>query len=133
MDCYNANDTVTGQTAFKDPRGGEILLIIGSHNAQLKDQTLVEGRQPAGTATYLHKHIQCEEFYYILQARGEMTVGKECRDVVPGDAIAIPPGTAHRLAANQGEDLRFLTIIQPAFALDDIVMLEAVEDSTCVS
>jgi len=41
-----------------------------------------------------HQHNGIE-FYYILEGRGVMTIGKEEQAVGPGDMIYIPRGTEH--------------------------------------
>ena len=42
-----------------------------------------------------HSHENHEQIYYILEGGGLLTVGEETRRVKKGDAIYIPPKTAH--------------------------------------
>src|SRR6516165_3202105 len=44
-----------------------------------------------------HKH-NTHEFFYILSGRALMQVGRERREVEPGDLIHIPPNTVHSIA-----------------------------------
>lgn len=59
--------------------------------------------------------LTTSEVYYILQGRGEMTIGDEQQTVEPGDAIYIPPH-ARQFIRNRGtEDLVFVCIVDPAW------------------
>jgi mannose-6-phosphate isomerase-like protein (cupin superfamily) len=51
-----------------------------------------------------------------------MTIGRETRDVGPGDAIAIPPGAVHTIENTGGESLRFLCCCAPAYEHEDTVL-----------
>ena len=50
-----------------------------------------------GTHLEPHKH-NTHEFFYILSGRALMQVGREKREVEPGDLIHIPPNTVHSIA-----------------------------------
>jgi len=50
----------------------------------------------AGDTMEPHTH-DMEEFYYVLYGRGKMNIGKETRDVYPGDLIRIPPNEVHSI------------------------------------
>ena len=51
-----------------------------------------------------------EEIYFILSGEGEMTVGDDTRQVVRGDAIWIPAGSAHSLL-NTGQNGCFILVV----------------------
>ena len=84
----------------------------------MQNQSLAEARLPLGAATQPHFHKLSEEFYFILEGSGEMTVEGETRTVVPGDAILIPPGAWHTIRAS-GAALRFLCCCAPPYAHED--------------
>ena len=50
-----------------------------------------------GTHLEPHKH-NTHEFFYILSGRALMQVGRDKREVEPGDLIHIPPNTVHSIA-----------------------------------
>jgi len=72
---------------------------------------------PAGTSTQRHYHRASEEFYFILEGIGTMEIDGTSRDIAPGDAILIPPGSRHQIFATQ--TLRFLCCCAPPYSHDD--------------
>ena len=56
-----------------------------------------------------------EEIYYIMSGKGEMTVGEETRQVVPGDAVWIPAGSSHSLLNTGETDCFILVVASPAW------------------
>ena len=81
-------------------------------------QSLAEASLEAGAATQRHYHARSEEIYLIVEGGGELEVDGERRQVVPGDAVLIPPRACHELTA--GEDgVRILCCCVPPYADDD--------------
>ena len=65
-------------------------------------QSLAEASLDPGAATQRHYHARSEEIYLIIEGGGELEVDGERREVVPGDAVLIPPQAWHELTA--GDD-----------------------------
>lgn len=105
------------QAPFTTKDGSTIRSILDHTNAPVEKQSLAEARVPAGGATERHYHRLSEEFYFILEGNGEMEIDGEVRTVGPGDAILIPAGAWHSIAAS--EDLRFLCCCAPPYSHDD--------------
>lgn len=82
-------------------------------------QSFAEAIVPVGTATRLHRHGRSEEIYHIVAGWGRMTLGTERFEVSPGDTIAIPPRTPHRIENVGEEPLRILCACTPPYAHDD--------------
>ena len=93
MDIHN----IDRAAAFTTKDGSEIRELLAHRNSCIRNQSLAEARLPAGRATMPHLHPQAEEIYYIIEGQGEMILAHEKRTVVPGDAIAIPPGLPHQI------------------------------------
>ena len=123
MEIVNLDQTETFQT--KD--GSEIRELLAHRNSAIRNQSLAEARIPVGGATMEHYHPRAEEIYYITHGTGRMKLGHEERDVRPGDAIAIPPGQAHKLWNIGDEPLRLLCCCAPGYEHDDTVLTEAGE------
>ena len=123
MEIVNLDQTETFQT--KD--GSEIRELLAHRNSAIRNQSLAEARIPVGGATMEHYHPRAEEIYYITHGTGRMKLGQEERDVRPGDAIAIPPGQAHKLWNIGDEPLRLLCCCAPGYEHDDTVLTEAGE------
>jgi mannose-6-phosphate isomerase-like protein (cupin superfamily) len=78
---------------------------------------------PPGASTAPHYHPQTEEIYYILEGQGRMTIGQEVRDVIVGDAIAIPPGEVHTIHNTGATMLKFLCCCAPGYEHDDTILV----------
>ena len=110
---------------FRTKDGSEIRELLAHRNPAIRNQSLAEARIPVGGATMEHYHPRAEEIYYITHGTGRMKLGHEERDVRPGDAIAIPPGQAHKLWNIGDEPLRLLCCCAPGYEHDDTVLTEA--------
>ena len=119
MDIQNINRVAS----FTTKDGSEIRELLAHRNSCVRNQSLAEARLPGGTATMPHLHPRTEEIYYILQGQGEMILAHDKQNVVPGDAIAIPPGVPHQIINHTGEPLIFLCCCAPAYEHEDTVML----------
>jgi mannose-6-phosphate isomerase-like protein (cupin superfamily) len=102
--------------------GSEIRELLAYRNSSLRNQSLAEAIVPVGGATLPHRHHKAEEIYYLLQGKGRMHLEGEQSEVGPGDAIAIPPGSWHRIENIAEEPLVFLCCCAPTYEHDDTEM-----------
>jgi len=105
------------QLPFTTKDSSTIRSILDRTNAPVQNQSLAEACLPLGAATERHFHKLSEEFYFILEGTGEMTVDDGSRPVGPGDAILIPQGAWHTIRATT--PLRFLCCCAPPYAHED--------------
>jgi mannose-6-phosphate isomerase-like protein (cupin superfamily) len=81
-------------------------------------QSLAEATLAPGQSTQRHYHRLSEEIYLLVAGGGLMEVdGEEC-EVVADDAILIPAGAWHTLAAGP-EGARLLCCCVPPYSHDD--------------
>lgn len=120
MDIQN----IAAVPAFTTKDGSEIRELLAHRNSCIRQQSLAEARVAVGTITTAHYHPRTEEIYYILSGTGRMRMGDEHRDVGPGDAIAIPPGTIHQIENNGSVELKFLCCCAPGYEHEDTVLVE---------
>ena len=110
---------ITEQDSFTTKDGSSIRSILDASNAPVQHQSLAEASLEAvGAATEAHYHLLSEEFYYIFEGGGEMTVDGQTKPVGPGDAILIPPGAWHSITATTAP-LRFLCCCAPPYSHED--------------
>ena len=102
------------QTPLTTKDGSTIRSLLDRTTAPVANQSLAEATLPAGGETQRHYHRLSEEFYYLLEGRGQMEIDGESREVKPGDAIQIPSGAWHQIRAL--EPLRFLCCCAPGDA-----------------
>lgn len=110
--------------AFTTKDGSEIRELLSHRNSVIRNQSLAEARLPVDGSTQEHFHPLTEEIYYITHGTGWIRIGDMERDVRPGDAIAIPPGTRHKLWNTGTETLRLLCCCAPAYEHQDTVLTE---------
>ena len=109
---------------FVTEDGSEIRELLARRNSAIRNQSLAEATLRPGQQTRAHFHPHAEEIYYILQGQGRMRMNQEERLVGPGDAIAIPAGTAHQISHLGREDLGFLCCCAPGYEPEDVVFTE---------
>lgn len=120
MDVANLRDTVP----FTTKDGSEIRELLAHRNSGLTNQSLAEARVPQGGSTTEHYHVRAEEVYFIVEGEGRIRIDREERDLVPGDAIAIPPGKRHKIWNTGSGILVFLCCCAPAYEHSDTVLTE---------
>ncbi len=120
MDVRNLQDV----PAFITKDGSQIRELLAHRNSCIKNQSLAEATLPEGASTTPHRHWVTEEIYFILEGEGEMLIDQEYRKVIPGDAIAIPPGRVHQISNSGRGSLRFLCCCAPAYEHDDTALNE---------
>ncbi len=65
---------------------------------------------PPGSSVGEHTHAGDEEYYYILEGEGEMTLDGVVHKVTAGDLTAVFPGGSHALKNTGSTDMRILVI-----------------------
>ena len=120
MDIKNLNDV----PSFITRDGSEIRELLAHRNSAIRHQSLAEARLTAGSSTQEHYHPKAEEIYYLTHGTGRIRIEGEIRDVKAGDAIAIPPGSRHKLWNTGSETLRLLCCCAPAYEDSDTIITE---------
>ncbi len=108
---------------FTTKDGSTIRELMHPEQGMNSNQSLAEAVVAPGAATRLHRHRLSEELYHITAGAGRMTLGAETFEVLPGDTICIPPGTAHCIENTGGEPLRILCACSPPYSHDDTELL----------
>lgn len=109
---------LSSQKPFTTKDGSQIRSILDLTNAPVKNQSLAEASLEAGGLTERHYHRVSEEFYFLLEGRGEMELDGEIREVGPGDCVLIPQGCFHSIRATTR--LRFLCCCAPPYSHEDV-------------
>ena len=123
MDVVNLDEA----PPFITKDGSEIRELLAPRNSALRHQSLAEARLPVGGATTEHYHPRTEEIYYLTHGTGRIRIDGLEREVRAGDAIAIPPGTRHKLWNTGSEPLRLLCSCAPAYEHADTHLTEKPE------
>ena len=67
----------------------------------------------AGQQQKVHQHAHATKLYYVIEGRGEVTVGTEVRELNPGQVAAAPPGRPHGVFNRGPERLVMLVVMAP--------------------
>jgi mannose-6-phosphate isomerase-like protein (cupin superfamily) len=110
--------------AFITADRSSIRELAGVASGNAENQSLAEAVVPPAGATIAHLHRLAEEIYLFTSGSGRMRLGVEERPVSAGDCIVIPPGTEHKLWADDQEPLVLLCCCAPAYSHEDTVLLE---------
>lgn len=71
------------------------------------------------------RHAHRSEHWFVVKGTGAATLDGISRPVLPGTAIDVPVGTAHRIENNGDEDLVFVEVQHgDYFGEDDIMRLD---------
>ena len=76
-----------------------------------------------GQKTTPHK-LKTSEVYYILEGKGRMHIGKEFREVGPGDCIDIPPRAIQWIENIGSKKLALICIVDPSWCPEDEIVLK---------
>ena len=112
-------------TVFTTKDGSEIRELLAYRNSNIRQQSLAEARLAPGKSTQEHYHLNTEEIYYITHGTGRIRIDGEIREVRAGEAIAIPPGSRHKLWNTGSQTLRLLCCCAPAYEDSDTVITES--------
>jgi len=85
--------------------------------------SLAHARVAPGGRTLLHR-MKTSEVYYIIEGYGEVEIDGERRNVGPGHAVYMPPGSAQRIQNTGASELVFICMVDPAWRVEDEERLE---------
>ena len=68
-----------------------------------------------GQTQNVHAHKSADKYYFVLQGRGEFTVGEEEQGAGAGMLIVAPSGIPHGVTNTGSERLSLLVTIAPPF------------------
>lgn len=85
----------------------------GWHLLASPELSVIEERIPPGAGEIRHRHRRARQLFYVLDGRATFEI--EGRTIEPGprQAVAIPPGAAHRVVNAGREDLVLLVMSAP--------------------
>ena len=74
---------------------------------------------PPLTSVEKHYHMQSEEVCKIIDAEGNMLLGKETRKIGPGGVVPNPPGNWHSIDNRSDQDLVMIVTCFPQWTPED--------------
>lgn len=80
----------------------------------------------SGQGVPMHKHPKGDEYFYVIEGKGKITIGGEEAEAGPGSIIKAPAGVPHQWK-NGGQRLVLLSILIPFQSYevaDEVVKME---------
>jgi mannose-6-phosphate isomerase-like protein (cupin superfamily) len=84
--------------------------IISLGQSKTKLQTFNRAVLPPGQSANAHTHNDCEELFYFLEGKGEVTVGEKTVSISENDVVVVDPGEEHEIKNGSSTDLVYLSI-----------------------
>ncbi|NQZ44717.1 MAG: cupin domain-containing protein [Flavobacteriaceae bacterium] len=78
-----------------------------------EDLCIIEESMPPNTEEQWHYHEKAQQFFRVLQGTATFELEGQLLFLHPGEGIAIPPNTKHRIKNDQAVPLEFLVISTP--------------------
>ena len=67
-----------------------------------------------GETSGVHYHTQADEFFYVVQGRGTITLGGQDKVIEAGDTIVVLVGEDHRITSSEDDPLRVVYFLDRA-------------------
>lgn len=104
--------------------GTKIKQFFNPQNTQNKiNYSIAQFTLEQGKKSIIHK-IKSSEIYYILEGRGDLSVGEDTFHLQKDDSVFVPPNSKQFIKNTGTEDLRFLCIVEPTWNAKDETILE---------
>jgi mannose-6-phosphate isomerase-like protein (cupin superfamily) len=116
---------MTDQREFSQPTG-ELIRIL--RTGAETDGAVFEFEAtlpPKTSGPPAHRHLREVETFEVLSGRVSIRLGRDWREVEPGETVTVPPGTVHAFANRSDQQARLLTRETPAGQLEEQLRLLA--------
>ncbi len=116
-------------------RNSEIKFIQGGEGTKIKQYfhphntlngisySIAQFTLEPGKKSKLHK-MRSSEIYYILEGSGNLKIDEEIHHLEKDDSAYVPPNSKQFIENIGSINLRFLCIVEPAWKVDDEILLE---------
>jgi len=109
---------------FDGGEGTKIRQIFHPHNTLNGIRYSISHSEiKSGGKSKLHK-MKTSEVYYILQGEGNLQIDDAIFKVLKDQVIYIPPHSKQRIENTGKDELKFLCIVDPAWKLEDEIVLD---------
>ena len=83
----------------------------------------VEDKMPSAGTSGIHKHLEADEFFYVVTGSGRILLGDEEHEIGPGDFVFVPVSSYHRIASSKDNPLHVIFVVDRP-GLDEQFRLE---------
>jgi mannose-6-phosphate isomerase-like protein (cupin superfamily) len=108
---------VIGADTIENPVTGERIRFLPSGGDDLRFEISL---RPGGFVPFAHVHPNQEERFEILAGRPRFRIGREQRDVQPGEVVVVPPGIRHAFHNPTEDEVRILITFAPSMRTEEL-------------
>jgi len=87
-----------------------------------KELSVIQELMPPNTSEKNHKHINAQQFFYILRGEATFIIDGETTLIEKNQGIHITKNQVHQIKNNGDTDLEFLVISQPHSHNDRVII-----------
>ena len=95
----------------EDTIGDGSSLIKASPKTGTQGVVFVEDTMPPSSTSGIHVHLEADEFFYVLEGTGHISLGADEHEISAGDMIFVPVGTDHKITSSDGEPLHVIFVV----------------------
>lgn len=110
-DSSGTGGYVLGPEEGEDTVGDGSSLIKASPRTGTQGAVFVVDRMPPSSTSGIHRHLEADEFFYVLQGTGRIRLGSQEHEIGPGDTIFVPVGTNHRITSSESDPLHVIFVV----------------------
>ena len=93
-----------GEIIFPSEEG--LLITKASPRTGTQGAVMFYDEMPPGDTSGVHYHTQADEFFYVLQGRGTITIGNQDTVIEAGDTVVVLVGEDHRITSSEEDPLK---------------------------
>lgn len=95
-----------GEGEITSPPGEGLYITKASPRTGTQGAVMFYDEEAPGDTSGVHYHTQADEFFYVLQGRGIITIGDQDTVIEAGDTVVVLVGEDHRMTSSQEDPLR---------------------------
>lgn len=107
----------------EDTIGDGSSLIKASPKTGTQGVVFVEDTMPPSSTSGIHVHLEADEFFYVLEGTGQISLGADEYEISAGDMTFVPVGTDHKIMSSDGVPLHVIFVVDRP-GLDEQFRLE---------
>ena len=107
----------------EDTVGDGSSLTKASPKTGTQGVVFVDDKMPPAGTSGIHKHLEADEFFYVLAGTGRMLLGEEEHEIQSGDFVFVPVDTYHKITSGEDKPLHVLFVVDRP-GLDEQFRLE---------
>ena len=92
-----------GEINFPGEEG--LFITKASPRSGTQGSVMFYDEMPQGSTSGVHYHTEADEFFYVLQGRGTITLGETDTPIEKGDTIVVFVGEDHRITSSKEDPL----------------------------